>query len=942
MSESLQLSHPHTVDIVDTGFLPEEDEKEADTPKETSIHHANKDELRDKIHQIHNFLRNHGAGYGMNALKVFNIVYGLHKIEKSNLFERFKLDEVCRFSTLLQHALHPTENDNAELLHAKFFGNGDYDDNGVLDKLYEHHELKNILFYEIPRNMTSITLVQLFKEIRHIEQIEENSNVQLAGKIYEYFIGRDKTAISELGAYFTDRHITDFIFNELAPIELPANGDVPEMVDMFGGSGGFTISYAKSMITQSTEKNIPIDWSQQLSHIHHYDMNEDVIRSAALELLCITGSLPIVSNSTDMQGPSVHMGYKNSFKDEFQNKKFQHIYTNPPYGGDDSKGTSCMVKRKKLIAFLTKQLQAKEVSFTAEQCPPKRAQLKRLRDENLTDEREQKNNCVSLDTGSRRLNHYALTHGGFSPPPVLQHTTKPNKKQKTQVGLCANDKEGVSLLMMMDMLAPGGTAVGVLKEGVFFNPKYTHLRAHLLTNYNVREIVSVPRDAFENTTVKTSIIVFDAAPAGETTSTDTVRFSEIVVDKCTEDKITELADGTIYLEEAEGDISQLYRKYTTDASYAQIATHKKWSLSAKEYPKEETIVKAKDGWKMVALGDVCEMIPGTKHYSSIGKDNGKYIFLTSSQMKKRFVDFVEVNQPSLIIGQGGNFNIHLSDCFTASKHMCVFQNADATLLKFLYFILPMIHDSIITNGSTISWMNRENIKAFKIPLPQTQDLLTHWTTRVSTPYDAKHTAEKRITEIETHVRTMITELVDTDGACDWVALGDVCEIKNGTRITKKGNTSGQYHVYGGGDKTFTTVTKNRDSGTTIIGRFGVSRGCVRTVHTDFFLNDSGCSMHSLNNENEQLVLETIKLMQNTIYDECTRGSAQKNMDMDNLKAFKIPLPKSPTFQTPLQPYWDELDTLRQQVKTHEAEYQQALTDLRCASIDDDASDAAAA
>jgi len=773
MSESLQLSHPHTVDIVDTGFLPEEDEKEADTPKETSIHHANKDELRDKIHQIHNFLRNHGAGYGMNALKVFNIVYGLHKIEKSNLFERFKLDDVCRFSTLLQHALHPTENDNAELLHAKFFGNGDYDDNGVLDKLYEHHELKNILFYEIPRNMTSITLVQLFKEIRHIEQIEENSNVQLAGKIYEYFIGRDKTAISELGAYFTDRHITDFIFNELAPIELPANGDVPEMVDMFGGSGGFTISYAKSMITQSTEKNIPIDWSQQLSHIHHYDMNEDVIRSAALELLCITGSLPIVSNSTDMQGPSVHMGYKNSFKDEFQNKKFQHIYTNPPYGGDDSKGTSCMVKRKKLIAFLTKQLQAKEVSFTAEQCPPKRAQLKRLRDENLTDEREQKNNCVSLDTGSRRLNHYALTHGGFSPPPVLQHTTKPNKKQKTQVGLCANDKEGVSLLMMMDMLAPGGTAVGVLKEGVFFNPKYTHLRAHLLTNYNVREIVSVPRDAFENTTVKTSIIVFDAAPAGETTSTDTVRFSEIVVDKCTEDKITELADGTIYLEEAEGDISQLYRKYTTDASYAQIATHKKWSLSAKEYPKEETIVKAKDGWKMVALGDVCE-------------------------------------------------------------------------------------------------------------------------------------------------------------------------IKNGTRITKKGNTSGQYHVYGGGDKTFTTVTKNRDSGTTIIGRFGVSRGCVRTVHTDFFLNDSGCSMHSLNNENEQLVLETIKLMQNTIYDECTRGSAQKNMDMDNLKAFKIPLPKSPTFQTPLQPYWDELDTLRQQVKTHEAEYQQALTDLRCASIDDDASDAAAA
>ena len=76
-----------------------------------SVSISNKDELRDKIHSIHNQLRNHGAGYGMNALKVFNIVYGLYKIEKNDLFEQFALDEVCRFSTLLQHAQATT---NAE------------------------------------------------------------------------------------------------------------------------------------------------------------------------------------------------------------------------------------------------------------------------------------------------------------------------------------------------------------------------------------------------------------------------------------------------------------------------------------------------------------------------------------------------------------------------------------------------------------------------------------------------------------------------------------------------------------------------------------------------------------------------------------------------------------------------------------------------------------
>ena len=32
---------------------------------------SSNDTLRDKIHEIHNFLRNNGAGYGMSALKVF-------------------------------------------------------------------------------------------------------------------------------------------------------------------------------------------------------------------------------------------------------------------------------------------------------------------------------------------------------------------------------------------------------------------------------------------------------------------------------------------------------------------------------------------------------------------------------------------------------------------------------------------------------------------------------------------------------------------------------------------------------------------------------------------------------------------------------------------------------------------------------------------------------
>ena len=82
----------------------------------------------------------------------------------------------------------------------------------------------------------------LVKEIEELSDIEKATNTQLCGKIYEYFIGRDQTAISELGAYFTDRHITDFIYDE-EPVILEDSLDVPKMCDPFGGSGGFTVGY---------------------------------------------------------------------------------------------------------------------------------------------------------------------------------------------------------------------------------------------------------------------------------------------------------------------------------------------------------------------------------------------------------------------------------------------------------------------------------------------------------------------------------------------------------------------------------------------------------------------------------------------------------------------------------------------------------------------------
>ena len=251
---------------------------------------SNKEALRDKIHEIHNYLRNNGAGYGMNALKVFNILYGLKKIEENKLLDSSGLKRPeCEFSHLLKMANSGQDEELTELLY------GD-----ILDSINDS-SVKDLLFYEIPKNIKSSAFSYLIKEINKITLIEKACNVLLSGKIYEYFIGRDESAISELGAYFTDRHITDYIYEKLKP-EIYDDNTIGSMIDMFGGSGGFTTGYVNYL-----NDNFDIDWSTELSKVHHYDMNEDVIKSAALELFCLTSVIPNMNN----------IKYKNSFTDEF-------------------------------------------------------------------------------------------------------------------------------------------------------------------------------------------------------------------------------------------------------------------------------------------------------------------------------------------------------------------------------------------------------------------------------------------------------------------------------------------------------------------------------------------------------------------------------------------------------------------------------------------------
>jgi type I restriction enzyme S subunit len=122
------------------------------------------------------------------------------------------------------------------------------------------------------------------------------------------------------------------------------------------------------------------------------------------------------------------------------------------------------------------------------------------------------------------------------------------------------------------------------------------------------------------------------------------------------------------------------------------------------------------------------------------------------------------------------------------------------------------------------------------------------------------------------------------------SLDEVCSIDYGTRIVKGNNIEGIYPVYGSGRATFYTNTFNRDGFNILIGRFALSKQCVRITDEKLFLNDSGLSVKpKTNNLLHKYIGYYLLHNQYDIY-KCARGTAQQNLEIENFKLLKIPIP----------------------------------------------------
>ncbi len=852
---------------------------------------SNKEALRDKIHDIHNFLRNNGAGYGMNALKVFNILFGLKKIEEKGLVEKVGLSNECKFSYLLEKA----KDNSAEKLSDEKFAELIFDT--VLDSINES-EIKDLLFYEIPKNMKGSVLRHLIIEINDITKIENDCNVLLSGKIYEYFIGRDESAISELGAYFTDRHIVDYILNKLSPC-INDDGTISSMIDMFGGSGGFTTGYINYL--NEKYKNGEINWETEILKINHFDMNEDVIKSAGLEIFCLTGILPNKNN----------LCYKNSFTDNFNDTKYKYPITNPPYGGDKNKKSAAQEKRDKIKEYIKRDL----LNVTDEGVRiARQKQLKNIEKQEKEDKKDNNKTKVCLENCSDRIRKYAYD----------------NK-------LKGNDKEACSLILLMDILEVGGTAIGVLKEGVFFNSSYKDLRKCLIEKYNVREIISVPSDQFENTSTKTSIIIFDNTEE----KTSEVKFYDLVVERFTQDKFIE-SNGNILIVENKGDISGVSDTLVSVASREEILSNPIYSLNGKDYNKK--VIVCGEGYELVRLGDVCEFKPKSKRKASEGKKEGKYNFYRSSD-KVQKCDVADYKEECLIIGDGGVANIQIDKDFSCSDHNHIIKTK---YNKYIYYLIigniSLLVDGF--TGSVLKNLSKEYLVNLQIPIPKSEQKIIEWVNKISKPYDEKNTKTNKIKELEEYVQNKIKDITENE-ECDEFKIIDLCDIKSGKRLPSghsysneptsyyylqvtnfQNNSIDSNNLKFINKDTYNILQKyditENDIYISIAGTIG-KVGIIPKQLNGSILTENAVRLTNIK-INKIYLLYYLNLVNDKLI-ELSNMTTIKKLSIQSIEKFKIKIPKNKQHIKDLEPAFEEIEKLQGEVKEAETLYNNLIKEL---------------
>jgi type I restriction-modification system DNA methylase subunit/restriction endonuclease S subunit len=468
------------------------------------------------------------------------------------------------------------------------------------------------------------------------------------------------------------------------------------------------------------------------------------------------------------------------------------------------------------------------------------------------------------------------------------------------IGIQENEKVSAGVQLAMATLAEGGVCCIVLPQGFFFgaSKKAVALRKLLVEKYKVHLVVDIKSGQFTNTLTKTSMLVFQKGVG----RTDTITFIDAEESTLAVASLEQVRERSYILE---------YKRYVVTGAATHI---------------DPTV-------QMVALGDIAEIRRGTP--ASKERDEGTmYPAYGGGDLMSYKVDAFNRD--------GINYKV---SCKGLSRHNCIMKihgkcfliesaltvhSSDPTraLDGYIGEWLLMHKEQVyeLGRGTAQKNLDVDGLKCMRVPLPsierqrQIVDSVYGWE-------ELARTEDAAIKMIETsHIEARRRATMELSYGKPVVPLGDIAEIRYGTRVTKEKDKGTMYPAYGGGDVALTVDSYNRDGLNYKVSRFGISRhNCVMKIHGKCFLNDNAMTVHSSDPTRalDGYIGEWLLMHKEQVY-ELGRGTAQKALDVDGLRCMQIPLPSIQEQQTLVSDF-EEIAHKRGKAAEYEAKARSALS-----------------
>ena len=444
------------------------------------------------------------------------------------------------------------------------------------------------------------------------------------------------------------------------------------------------------------------------------------------------------------------------------------------------------------------------------------------------------------------------------------------------------------------MLKINGKCAVVLPDGqdLFSKTNITLIliRKYLMKTCDLKEIIYLPAGIFTYTSIKTCVFYFIKKKEGTEVLETNFNITKPLIKNKRSSKFIDTHE-TKQVQFYDYNPYEDIKKLLVDVPIEKIINNS-YSLNYTEYINNEKEIY-NENIIIKTLGEICKFMPKSKRNAKYGNKEGLYPFFKSSIKIDSYVNEPDYTEESLIIGDGGEPNINYGINFSASDHCYVLQNINTLLLNLKYVYYYLYHNLTIMNqlytGVAIKNISKSNIEKIKVPIPTIEkqeaiikylDFIYEKTNKIS---QDKIDDLKQLNKFCLYNQKLFSHN-------EIKTLGEICEINYGTRIIKSNNIIGDYPVYGSGRAMFYTNKFNREGYNILIGRFALSLECVRIINEKIFLNDSGLTINSKSNILLNKYIGYYLLYNQNIIYKCARGSAQKNLDINEFKLIKISIP----------------------------------------------------